>query len=148
MPVVDKFDNSDEKPLTTLNIKKKPKSPVAVAVEHTDKTGEDGQKLPHITAAGRGRIAEQILELAFENGIKVREDGPLAEMLAAIELDSPIPHEAFSAVAEILSYVYRANGEPNPFDAVLEDAMQEQIEKEQSDRNNDNQNRGEREEDV
>ena len=44
-------------------------------------------------------------------------------MLAAIELDSPIPAEAFMAVAEILSYVYRANGMPNPFDAVLQDAM-------------------------
>lgn len=121
---------------------------MAVAVENTDKTGEDGQKLPHITAAGRGRIADQILELAFESGIKVREDGPLAEMLAAIELDSPIPHEAFSAVAEILSYVYRANGEANPFDAVLEDAMQEHIEKEQSERKTDNLNRGEKDQDA
>lgn len=146
--MVDKFDNSDEKPLTPSNIKKKPKSSVAVAVENTDKTGEDGQKLPHITAAGRGRIADQILELAFESGIKVREDGPLAEMLAAIELDSPIPHEAFSAVAEILSYVYRANGEANPFDAVLEDAMQEHIEKEQSERKTDNLNRGEKDQDA
>ena len=40
-------------------------------------------------------------------------------MLAKIELDSPIPSETFLAVAEILSYVYRANGEPNPFDAIL-----------------------------
>jgi flagellar biosynthesis protein len=34
-------------------------------------------------------------------------------------LDSPIPSEAFLAVAEVLSYVYKANGEPNPFDALL-----------------------------
>lgn len=92
--------------------------------------GEDGQKLPHISAAGRGKIAEQILEIAFSQGIKVREDSALAEMLAAIELDSPIPHEAFAAVAEIMAYVYRANGQPNPFDAVLEHAMQEQSQKE------------------
>ncbi|MCB1556419.1 MAG: hypothetical protein KDJ15_03805, partial [Alphaproteobacteria bacterium] len=54
---------------------------------------------------------------------KVREDSALAEMLATIELDSPIPSEAFMAVAEILSYVYRANGQPNPFDALVDDAM-------------------------
>jgi len=85
--------------------------------------GTPGKVLPKITAAGRGKIAEQILQLAYENGINVREDGALAEMLAAIELESPIPTEAFMAVAEILSYVYRANGEPNPFDAVLKDVM-------------------------
>jgi flagellar biosynthesis protein len=81
--------------------------------------------LPRITAAGRGKIAEQILQLAFESGINVRQDSALAEMLASIELDSPIPSEAFMAVAEILSYVYRANGQANPFDATFENAMDE-----------------------
>ena len=60
------------------------------------------------------------MQIAFENGIKVREDSVLADMLAKIELDSPIPSEAFLAVAEILSYVYKANNEPNPFDAILQ----------------------------
>jgi flagellar biosynthesis protein len=109
----------DDDPLNPLNIKKKSKRPVAVAV--TDATTKDD--VPTITAAGRGRLAEQILQLAFERGIKVREDATLAEMLASVELDSPVPSEAFMAIAEILSYVYQANGEPNPFDAVLKDAM-------------------------
>jgi flagellar biosynthesis protein len=99
-------------PLNPLNIKKKSKKQTAVAVTAL------GDK-PQITAAGRGKIAEQILQLAFANGIKVREDSALAEMLATVELDSPVPSEAFMAVAEILSYVYLANGEPDPFDAVL-----------------------------
>ena len=34
----------------------------------------------------------------------------LAELLAVLELDQEIPVEAFTAVAEILSYIYRANG--------------------------------------
>lgn len=104
----------DDKP-TPLNIRQKPKNPVAVAV----KAGTDRGKTPTITAAGRGKIAEQILQMAWENGVRVREDSALVTMLAQIELDSPIPSEAFMAVAEILSYVYKANGEPNPFDAVL-----------------------------
>ncbi len=72
---------------------------------------EDGAKTPRVVAAGRGTVAEQILALAFANGVKVREDPDLAEMLSAVELDSEIPIEAFTAVAEVLSYVYRANGD-------------------------------------
>jgi flagellar biosynthesis protein len=111
--MVDRYDDGSLRP---LNIKKIPKRPVAVAL----KDGTDKGEIPVITAAGRGKIAEKILELAFANGVKVREDGALAEMLAKIELDSPIPSEAFMAVAEILSYVYRANGQPNPFDALFD----------------------------
>lgn len=108
--------NDDLKP---LNLKEKPKRQTAVAVK--DRTRE--KKVPQVVAAGRGTIAEKIMQLAFENDIKVKEDAPLAEMLASVELESPIPSEAFVAMAEILYYVYRANGEPNPFDAVLRDAM-------------------------
>lgn len=103
-------------PLTPLNSKKKPARAVAVAITDSKKDDE----LPVISAAGRGEIAEKILALAFEHDIKVREDSALAEMLATIELDSPIPSEAFMAVAEILTYVYRANGHPNPFHAVFQ----------------------------
>lgn len=119
MPDFDQYDDGSKTPakgdLTPSNARAIPKKQTAVAIT----AGEDGQTLPRITAAGRGKLAEQILQLAFENGINVREDSALAEMLAGIELDSPVPSEAFFAVAEILSYVYRANGEPNPFDAVL-----------------------------
>ncbi len=115
-------DRPDNDALTPLNSRKKPRRQTAVAVADA----LDGSDIPRIAAAGRGKIAEQILQLAFENGIKVREDSALAEMLASVELDSPIPSEAFMAVAEILSYVYRANGEPNPFDAVLGDAMKKE----------------------
>lgn len=113
-------DDDDER-LKPLNIKEKPERQIAVALK--DRTAE--RKVPEVIAAGRGNIAEKILQLAYENDIKVKEDGPLAEMLASVELDSPIPSEAFMAVAEILYYVYRANGEPNPFDAVLKDDKDE-----------------------
>lgn len=70
--------------------------------------------LPKILASGRGVWAEKILEMAFANGVKVREDPALAEILATIELDSPIPTEAIMAVAEILAYVYQADGKTRP----------------------------------
>lgn len=68
------------------------------------------QSLPKVIATGRGTVAEQILELAFANGVKVREDADLVEILSAVDLDTEIPVEAIVAVAEILAHVYRANG--------------------------------------
>lgn len=118
-------ENDPQDPFKPLNLKEKNKRQTAVALK--DRTAE--RLVPQVVAAGRGEIAEKIMQLAFENGIKVKEDGALAEMLAAVELDSPIPSEAFMAVAEILYYVYRANGEPNPFDAVIRDTAAEQQKK-------------------
>lgn len=69
-----------------------------------------GGSAPTVLASGRGAVAEQILQIAFANGIKVREDADLAQLLSAIDIDSEIPVEAFAAVAEILAYVYRATG--------------------------------------
>ena len=69
-----------------------------------------GQNLPKVVATGRGQLAEDIVRLAFEAGVKVREDRDLAQLLVALDLDSEIPTEALEAVAEILSYIYKANG--------------------------------------
>ncbi len=107
----DRYRKSSEKELTPSNTRKLPNKKTAVAL----KDSQGGKKVPHIAAAGRGRIAEKILEIAFENGIKVRKDSDLAELLTTIEVDSPIPSEAFMAVGEILSYIYHANGRDDPF---------------------------------
>ncbi len=77
----------------------------AVAIAY-DKEAQD---VPRVVASGQGTIAEQILQIAFANGIKVREDAELVEILSLLEIDTPIPVEAFAAVAEILAYVYQAN---------------------------------------
>lgn len=66
---------------------------------------------PRVAAKGKGYLAEQIIAVAREHGIEVREDRDLAKILSALEVDSVIPMEAYVAVAEILSYVYRANHE-------------------------------------
>lgn len=114
--MTDYGDESEKKPNFTP-IEQKKKS-IAVAIKGE---GEKGLT-PQITAAARGALADKILQMAFENGIKVRTDSDLAEMLAELELDSPVPTEALMAVAEILSYVYRANGEPDPFNAILSES--------------------------
>lgn len=78
------------------------------------KYGIEESMLPRVVAAGYGKLAEQILELAFRNGVKVREDRALAEILAAIEVDSEIPSETLVAIAEVLAYVYKANENYTP----------------------------------
>lgn len=78
------MDRYSDKGPTPSDIKKIPKRQTAVAL----KDGTDKGEVPVIAAAGREKIAEKILEIAFANGIKVREDSALAEMLA---LSSLIP---------------------------------------------------------
>ncbi len=91
----------------------KDRVPVAVALEHKARMGvADAGKAkssPRVVATGRGSVAEQILEIAFANNVPVREDPDLVELLAAVELEAEIPVDAIAAVAEILSYIYRAN---------------------------------------
>jgi len=89
-----------------------PDTPRTVAIALSQKEGSE--KAPVVTATGHGELAEQILNIAFENGVKVREDADLAQILSEVDVDTPIPLEAFAAVSEILSYLYRAQNVPAP----------------------------------
>lgn len=62
---------------------------------------------PKVIAAGRGHIADRILELAREGGVPVREDPALAEALHRLSLAQEIPEELYGAVAEVLVWAYR-----------------------------------------
>lgn len=81
------------------------KKQIAVAL-HYD---EEKRNVPEVSAVGKGFIAQKILDLAFASGVKVRQDADLAEILAAVDLNMEIPPAAFTAVAEILSYIYQVN---------------------------------------
>ena len=104
--MVNIFDSDDEKKNDDES-----RRLTAVALK---KYGISDGAIPKIVAAGYGKLAEQILEIAFKNGVKVREDKELAQILAAITLESAIPSEALVAVAEILAYVYKANRNFHP----------------------------------
>lgn len=67
---------------------------------------------PRVVAKGEGELADKILELAREHGVAIKQDPDLAQLLGAVELETQIPVEAFVAVAEILSFIYRAKGQP------------------------------------
>lgn len=66
---------------------------------------------PRVVASGKGAIAEQILAIAKAHHIEIKKDAELAQILSVLEIDSVIPVEAYAAVAEILSYIYRKNNQ-------------------------------------
>lgn len=79
---------------------------LAVALKYE----RDIDAAPRVVAKGQGSIAEQIRAIAESRGITITQNADLAQLLMAVDLDSPIPLEAYEAVARILSYIYRANG--------------------------------------
>ncbi|REK53889.1 MAG: FhlB domain-containing protein [Thermobacillus sp.] len=64
---------------------------------------------PVVTAKGQGHVAERILELARENGVPIQEEPSLIEVLSKLDIDQEIPPELYALVAEVLSFVYRAD---------------------------------------
>ena len=62
---------------------------------------------PRVLATGQGHLAEQIIKLAKAYGVEIKEDKDLAEILSAMDIESNIPIEAYGAIAEILSYIYK-----------------------------------------
>ncbi|GHF27046.1 hypothetical protein GCM10017044_22610 [Kordiimonas sediminis] len=70
---------------------------------------EEDARAPKITAKGKGYNAVKILDLAFEHGVKVRQDAELTSILKELDVDSPVPLEALDAVSIILQKVYEAN---------------------------------------
>ena len=83
-----------------------PNTKRAVALEYA----RESDPAPRVTAKGEALLAEKIIEIARAHGVTVREDRDLVQLLGAVDIDSPIPVEAFQAVAEILSYIYRRQG--------------------------------------
>jgi flagellar biosynthesis protein len=78
---------------------------LAVALEYERGTRD----APRVVAKGRGEIAKKIVEIAAESGVHIDANGPLAEALAGVNLDEPIPIELYEAVAEIIGFVLRAS---------------------------------------
>lgn len=93
---------------------------IAIALNYrADGDTQAGGQVPSVTAKGRGLIADQILALAKQNDIPVRQDPDLAAILNQLDVGSPIPVAAFAAVAGILAALYRANAdllEPAQYD--------------------------------
>jgi flagellar biosynthetic protein FlhB len=78
----------------------------AVALKYDEKA----MAAPVVLAKGSQLVAERIKELAREHRIPVVEAPPLARALHRhVEIGSPIPDKLFTAVAQVLAYVYQVN---------------------------------------
>jgi flagellar biosynthesis protein FlhB len=63
---------------------------------------------PRIVAKGAGEVAARIKELAKTLNIPIVENKPLARtMFRTLKIGQTIPRELYTAVAEVLSYIYR-----------------------------------------
>lgn len=63
---------------------------------------------PYVLALGQRKIAQRIKELAFQHGIPVIENKPLARaLIASAQVGSVIPVEMYLAVAEVLAFVLK-----------------------------------------
>lgn len=60
---------------------------------------------PRVVAAGKGQIAENIINKAIENKVPVHKDENLAEKLSKMPLGHEIPEEMYDIVAQILFFV-------------------------------------------
>ncbi|NLM51483.1 MAG: flagellar biosynthesis protein FlhB [Firmicutes bacterium] len=80
---------------------KKKKKLTAVALKYDQAT----TPVPTITASGRGRLAEKIVELAKKKQIPIQQNPPLAESLAQLPVGEEIPPDLYEAVAQILFYI-------------------------------------------
>jgi flagellar biosynthesis protein len=72
---------------------------------------EEDDSAPKVIAKGEGLVADRMLELAREHGIPVREDPDLLQLLSAADVGQEIPAEVYTAVAQVLTYLYGLNSE-------------------------------------
>lgn len=73
---------------------------------------EMDMEAPIVVAKGKDLLAQEIKEVARWHGIAVLENPPLAQALYhTVEVGSAIPSALYTAVAEILAFVFRAQAQ-------------------------------------
>ena len=87
--VFKKFDKEEEK--------------LAVALRYDEQKDE----APRVIAAGKGHIAEKIIETAKDADVPLHKDPKLAKSLSNLEIGDNIPPELYEVVAEVLVFINR-----------------------------------------
>jgi flagellar biosynthesis protein FlhB len=84
---------------------------LAVAIQYAPET----MAAPIVVAKGAGEAAARIRRLALEHNVPIVEKKPLAQALyKEVEINHPIPPDKYTAVAEVLAYVYQLQGKTIP----------------------------------
>jgi flagellar biosynthesis protein len=86
-------------------MKKKVRKNSAVALKY--QAGSDSA--PKVTARGKGKIAEKIIEIAKAHQVYIHEDPDLIEILSTLNINEEIPPGLYLVVAELLAFVYSLN---------------------------------------
>ena len=76
---------------------------VAVALRYVEET----MGAPRVTAKGQDERAKEILKLARRHDVPILRNIPLARGLMKIEIGHEVPEELYTAVAEVLNWVYQ-----------------------------------------
>jgi flagellar biosynthesis protein FlhB len=70
--------------------------------------------VPTVVAKGRNLLAQRIRKEASWHGIPIIENPPLAQALyRAVQVGQAIPAKLYTAVAEILAFIYRLRAQPS-----------------------------------
>src|SRR5439155_5517809 len=79
----------------------------AIAIKYAEGT----MHAPRVIAKGQGYLAMKIREIAIAHGVPILERKPLARAIyKLVDIGQEIPEQFYSAVAEILAYVYELSG--------------------------------------
>lgn len=66
---------------------------------------------PKITAKGKGKIADNILEQAALHDVPIHEDPNLVQLLGQLDINESIPEDLYQAVAEVFAFIYQLDRE-------------------------------------
>jgi flagellar biosynthetic protein FlhB len=84
---------------------------LAIAIKYDPLT----MKAPIVLAKGADLVASRIRKIALQHGIPIVERKPLAQALfKQVDIGKPIPVAEYTAVAEVLKYVYQVQGRKLP----------------------------------
>ena len=84
-----------------MNVPEKIRQAVALAYE------PESNRAPQVVAKGLGRFAEVIIDIARQSGVQIHEDRDLVGFLLALDIGEEIPEELYTAIAEVLAFVYQ-----------------------------------------
>lgn len=73
-----------------------------------------GDGAPRVVARGRGLLAQEIIRRANESKVFVHQSTELVALLMQVDLDREIPPSLYSAIAELLAWLYRIDAGLSP----------------------------------
>jgi flagellar biosynthesis protein len=74
------------------------------------KYNTDNNNSPTVIAKGFGGLADEIIELAKQNGVMIHEDPYLSDLLARMDLGQEIPEKLYHVIAELIAFSYVLQG--------------------------------------